>query len=86
MVLKYDLKEYFEKLNKDYYKDTIIYDEFEKKALGEIKRLDVVEELRNAFIAIDFSCKGFLTMDDFLKQFNLISPKLPHNTIVETFR
>ena len=63
-ISKYELQEYFEKLGKDYYKEGLDYLEFEKKALSEINRLDNVEELRNAFITVDFSCKGFLTMSN----------------------
>lgn len=60
-------------------------DEFEKKAIGELKRLDLIEELRNAFIVLDFSCKGFLTEDDVVKQFKLIAPHLSHTTVRDVF-
>ena len=80
------MQEYFEKLGKDYYKDGIEYIDFEKKVLLDLKRTDNVEELRNAFIAIDFSCKGFLTIDDIKKQFNLVAPHISQKTIFEVFR
>ena len=80
------MQEYFEKLGKDYYTETINYENFEKKALSEIRRLDNIEELRNAFITLDFSCKGFLTIEDLQKQFDLIAPRVPLSIIQETFR
>ena len=84
--LKYELQEYFEKNGKNYYTDGLNYEDFEKKAMTEIKRLDNIEELRNAFITLDFSCKGFLVIDDLIKQFNLIAPHLSHKTIDDIFR
>ena len=83
---KYELQEYFEKLGKDYYNDGINYIEFEKKAVNEIIRLDNIEELRNAFISIDFSCKGFLTIEDLNKQFHLITPHLSKKAVLDIFR
>jgi len=62
------------------------YLEFEKKALSEINRLDNVEELRNAFITVDFSCKGFLTIEDLTKQFKLIAPHLSNKMVFDVFR
>ena len=85
-ITKYELQEYFEKLGKDYYKDGLDYMEFEKKALNEINRLDYIEELRNAFIAIDFSCKGFLTIEDLNKQFKIIAPHISQKTVFDIFR
>ncbi|CAF0789387.1 unnamed protein product [Brachionus calyciflorus] len=85
-ISKYELQEYFEKLGKDYYKDVISYGEFETKAIADIKRLDVVEELRSCFISVDFSCKGFLTIEDLTKQFQIVAPHIPKNTIMDTFR
>jgi Ca2+-binding EF-hand superfamily protein len=79
---KYELQEFFEKLGKDYYKDGVAYADFERKVMLDLKRTDGVEELRNAFIAIDFSCKGFLTIDDLQKQFELIAPHIVQHTIV----
>ena len=84
--LKYELQEYFEKLGKNYYTDCLNFDEFEKKAMNEVRRLDNIEELRNAFITIDFSCKGFLTFDDFTKHFQLIAPNLCQNIVSDIFR
>jgi Ca2+-binding EF-hand superfamily protein len=85
-ISKYELQEYFEKLGKDYYKEGLDYLEFEKKALSEINRLDNVEELRNAFITVDFSCKGFLTIEDLTKQFKLIAPHLSNKMVFDVFR
>jgi Ca2+-binding EF-hand superfamily protein len=85
-ISKYELQEYFESLGKDYYKDGVEYFDFEKKVLQDLKRTDSIEELRNAFIAIDFSCKGFLTIDDMKKQFQLIAPHISQNTILDVFR
>jgi Ca2+-binding EF-hand superfamily protein len=84
--LKYELQEYFEKLGKNYYSDGLTYEQFEKRALADIKRLDNIEELRNAFISLDFSCKGFLTIDDLNKQFKLIAPHLSQKTVLDIFR
>lgn len=80
------MQEYFEKLGKDYYNDGLNYDEFEKKAIEDVKRLDNIEELRNSFISLDFSCKGFLTIDDLVKQFGLIAPRLSRNMIQNIFK
>ena len=80
------MQEYFEKTGKDYYSDGLDYNEFEKKALSEIQRLDNIEELRNAFITIDFSCKGFLTIDDLNKQFEMIAPHVSKKTVFDIFR
>lgn len=85
-ISKYELQDYFEKLGKDYYRDGLDFLEFEKKALSEISRLDDIEELRNAFITVDFSCKGFLTIDDLTKQFQLIAPHLSKKTVFDVFR
>lgn len=85
-ISKYELQDYFEKLGKDYYMDGLDFSEFEKKALSEISRLDDIEELRNAFITVDFSCKGFLTIDDLTKQFQLIAPHLSRKTVFDVFR
>jgi hypothetical protein len=57
--IKFELQEYFEKLGKDYHNDGLTYEEFETKAMSDVKRLDSIEEMRNAFIALDFSCKGY---------------------------
>ena len=80
------MQEYFEKLGKNYYTDGLSYEQFEKKALADIKRLDNIEELRNSFISIDFSCKGFLTIDDLIKQFKLIAPHFSQKTVLDIFR
>jgi hypothetical protein len=80
------LQDYFEKLGKDYYNDGLNYDEFEKKSMEDVKRLDNIEELRNSFITLDFSCKGFLTIDDLVKQFEIIAPHLSKKIIQETFK
>lgn len=80
------MQEYFEKLNKNYYKHGLTYEEFEAKALSEIRRLDNIEEMRNAFIALDFSCKGFLTIDDLIKQFNIVAPHVSRKKIADIFR
>jgi Ca2+-binding EF-hand superfamily protein len=68
-------------LGKNYYSDGVTFEEFSKKANAEIKRLDAVEELRNAFISVDFSCKGFLTIDDLSKLFKTVAPRLSKNII-----
>jgi hypothetical protein len=81
-LLKYELQEFFEKLGKDFYNDGVAYADFERKVMLDLKRTDDVEELRNAFIAIDFSCKGFLTIDDLEKQFKLIAPHIAQHSIV----
>jgi hypothetical protein len=81
------LQDYFEKLGKNYYIDGVPYADFERKAMLDLKRIDGIEELRNAFIAIDFSCKGFLTIDDLQKQFQLIAPHIAqHTTVADVFR
>ena len=49
-------------------------------------KLDGVEEMRKAFMAFDFSCKGFLTLDDMEKAFEKIAPKMPKQTIINTFK
>ena len=85
-MFKYELQEYYESLGKDYYKDGLNYEEFERKAMGDVKRLDSIEELRNAFITIDFSCKGFLTIDDLIKQFQIIAPHLSKKSVSDVFR
>ena len=54
--------------------------------MGELRRLDSVEEMRNAFMSIDFSCKGFLTIDDLLKQFQMIAPHMKSSRVVDIFR
>ena len=73
-------------MNKDYHSDGLSYDEFEAKALLDIKRLDNIEEMRNAFIALDFSCKGFLTIDDLIKQFHIVAPHMSRKKIIDIFR
>lgn len=83
---KYELNEYYEKLGKNYAQDGIDLTEFERKAIGELKRLDYIEELRNAFIVLDFSCKGFLTEDDINKQFKQIAPHLSEKVVKDVFR
>jgi len=83
---KYELQEYYEKLGKNYYTDGVDYSEFEKKAMSEVRRLDNVEELRNSFIALDFSCKGFLTIEDLTKQFELIAPRMSKKTVFDIFK
>lgn len=83
---KYELQEHFDKLQKNYYEDTVNYEQFERKVMSEVKRLDNIEELRNAFMTIDFSCKEFLTLDDLNKQFQLVAPHLSQKTIDDTFR
>ncbi|RMZ96763.1 EF-hand calcium-binding domain-containing 11-like [Brachionus plicatilis] len=85
-ISKLELQEYFERLGKNYYHDGISYEEFEKKALCDISHLDIIEELRNCFISIDFSCKGFLTIDDMIKQFKIAAPHISKNTIMDIFR
>lgn len=76
----------FKKYNKDYYTGEILYNEFEEHAINYLKRLDYVEELRNAFITFDFSCKGFLTIDDFKKAFSIIAPNLSFKVIQDMFK
>ena len=46
----------------------------------------MVEELRNAFMMLDFSCKGFLEIDDLYKQFSLIAPHIQSSRIADIFR
>ena len=85
-ISKFELQEYFEKLGRDYYTEGVNYEEFEKKAMSEIRRLDNIEEMRNAFITLDFSCKGFLTIEDLHKQFKLVAPHLSCATVNDIFR
>lgn len=85
-ISKYELQEYFEKLNKDYYRDGVSYVEFERKVRLDLKRTDGIEELRSAFMALDFSCKGFLTMQDLEKQFKLIGPHIGPNILLEIMK
>jgi hypothetical protein len=54
--------------------------------MEDVKRLDNIEELRNSFISLDFSCKGFLTIDDLAKQFSIIAPHLSNNIIQAIFK
>ena len=83
---KYELEEYFAKLGKNYRTGSLDYEDFERKASAEAKRLDSVEEMRNAFITVDFACKGFLTVDDLHKQFSLVAPKMSKQTVNDIFR
>ncbi|XP_060612865.2 EF-hand calcium-binding domain-containing protein 11 isoform X1 [Anolis sagrei] len=43
-------------------------------------------EVRQLFTAFDRQCKGFLSLEDLRKAFNIVAPKLPERTIVEVFR
>ncbi|XP_062824466.1 EF-hand calcium-binding domain-containing protein 11 isoform X2 [Anolis carolinensis] len=43
-------------------------------------------EVRQLFTAFDRQCKGFLSLEDLKKAFNIVAPKLPERTIVEVFR
>ena len=73
-------------MGKNYHTDGLNYEEFEAKAMQDIKRLDNIEEMRNAFITLDFSCKGFLTVDDLVKQFQIVAPHMPRKRVVDIFR
>jgi Ca2+-binding EF-hand superfamily protein len=42
--------------------------------------------MRNAFIAIDFSCKGFLTIDDLANAFKIVAPNIAIENIKNVFR
>ncbi|KFV74893.1 EF-hand calcium-binding domain-containing protein 11, partial [Struthio camelus australis] len=43
-------------------------------------------ETRHIFTAFDVQNRGFLTLEDFKKAFNSISPKLSERIVVEAFR
>jgi len=49
--------------------------------MNEISRIDNVEELRNKFITLDFSCKGFLTLEDLKRQFEIIAPNFSKKSL-----
>ena len=83
---KYDVTKIFTGFNKDYENDEINFNEFQECAIKQIRKQDVVEEMRNAFIAIDFSCKGFLTIDDLVNAFKIVAPKMTIDNIKNIFR
>ena len=64
----------------------LTYNEFFECAITQIKRQDIAEEMRNAFIAMDFSCKGFLTIDDFENAFKIVAPNMSKENIKNIFR
>lgn len=76
----------FNNCQKDYYKDELTYGEFEGIVINQMKHLDLTEEIRNAFIAMDFSCKGFLTLDDFQKAFKIVAPNISDKIVNNVFR
>jgi Ca2+-binding EF-hand superfamily protein len=82
---KYDVTKVFAGFNKSYENDEINLMEFQECAIKQIKKQDAVEEMRNAFIAIDFSCKGFLTIDDLANAFKIVAPNISIENIKNVF-
>ena len=89
-IAKHELLDYFAACGKDYYgsgdEAGLTLAEFERKAMSEWRRVDPVDERRNAFIHVDSACKGFLTLDDLRRQFALVAPHLADSLVQHTFR
>lgn len=83
---KYEVSKIFKGFNKEYGVDELTLKEFQECVINQIRRQDMVEEMRNAFIAIDFSCKGFLTIDDLVNAFKIVAPNISMEHIKNIFR
>ncbi|XP_074644112.1 EF-hand calcium-binding domain-containing protein 11-like [Tubulanus polymorphus] len=52
----------------------------------KLKAIDSDDEIRQTFLAFDYQCRGFLTMDDFKKASSFIAPHLSLHTLETAFR
>lgn len=58
---------------------------FQKLVMERLSDLAPHHETRQLFYAFDTKCQGFLTLEDFKRAFNTISPKIPKSTVVSSF-
>ncbi|XP_041353386.1 EF-hand calcium-binding domain-containing protein 11-like isoform X2 [Gigantopelta aegis] len=47
---------------------------------------DEDDEIRQVFLAFDIQCHGFLTVEDLMKVFGQIAPRIPAHTVAASFR
>ncbi|KAK3093735.1 hypothetical protein FSP39_019473 [Pinctada imbricata] len=52
----------------------------------KVSKLDLDEQIRHTFMAMDFQCHGFLTVEDLRRAFSEVAPHIPAHSIDTAFR